>query len=50
MGDMLDFANLYPSLWNLIEVGLMAVIFISVMKWLTARYQIPGVSDVFASI
>lgn len=47
---MLDFANIYPSLWNLIQVGLMAVIFISVMKYLTAKFQIPGVSDVFASI
>ena len=50
MGDMLDFANIYPSLWNLIQVGLMSVIFISVMKFLTAKWQIPGVSDIFASI
>lgn len=48
--DMLDFSNVYPSLLNLVQVGLMAVIFISVMKWLTARYRVPGVSDVFASI
>lgn len=47
---MLDFANLYPSLWNLVQVGLMSVIFISVMKWVTAKYRLPGVSDVFASI
>lgn len=47
---MLDFSNVYPSLLNLVQVGLMAVIFISVMKWLTARYRVPGVSDVFASI
>ena len=50
MGGMLDFANLYPSLWNLIEVGLMSTIFLVVMKWLTVRYEIPGVSSIFASI
>lgn len=50
MQDILDFANIYPNMVNLITIGLMATIFISVMKWLTARYQVPGVSDVFASI
>lgn len=47
---MLDFANVYPSLWNLIQVGLMATIFLTVMKYLTAKFRVPGVSDVFASI
>jgi hypothetical protein len=47
---MLDFANVFPSLWNLITVGTMAVIFISVMKWLTNVYNIPGLSDLMASI
>lgn len=50
MKDMLEFGNIYPNLLNLVQVGLMAVIFISVMKWLTAIWQVPGVSDVFASI
>ena len=48
--DILDFSNVYPSLLNLVSVGLMAVIFIAVMKYLTAKYRVPGVSDVFASI
>lgn len=50
MPNVLDFGNVYPSLLNLVTVGLMAVIFISVMKWLTNRYSVPGVSDLMASI
>lgn len=50
MGELLDFGNVYPSLLNWTVVGLMAVTFITVMKWLTARYQIPGFSDLMASI
>lgn len=50
MGDMLDFGNIYPSLLNWLLIGISAVTFISVFKYLTAMYQIPGVSDVFASI
>lgn len=48
--DLLDFGNVYPSLLNLITVGLMSVIFISVMKWLTNRYRVVGLSDLMASI
>lgn len=48
--DILDFGNVYPSLLNLVTVGLMSVIFISVMKWLTARYRVPGLSDLVGSI
>jgi hypothetical protein len=47
---MLDFSNVYPSLLNLMVVGMMSVIFISVMKYLTNLYQIPGLSDLMASI
>lgn len=50
MDDILDFANIYPSMLNLIVVGLMATIFISIMKYITNRWPIPGVSDLFASI
>lgn len=50
MADMLDFSNVYPSLWNLIVVGLMSVIFITVMKYITNLYNIPGVSNVMAAI
>lgn len=48
--DMLDFGNVYPSLLNLVITGLMATIFIVVMKWVTNMYRVPGLSDLFASI
>lgn len=45
------FANVYPSLLNLCIVGMMATIFISVMKFVTAKWPIvPGARDLFASI
>ena len=50
MGDILDFGNIYPSVLNWALVGIMAVTFISIFKFLTAKYQVPGVSAVFASI
>jgi len=50
MGDVLDFGNVYPSVLNTVVVGLMAVIFISVMKFLTNRWPVPGISDLMASI
>lgn len=48
--DILEFGNIYPNMVNLVTVGLMAVIFITVMKYLTAKFQVPGVSDLMASI
>lgn len=50
MDDILDFGNIYPSVLNWMLVGIMAVTFIVTFKFLTAKYRIPGVSDVFASI
>jgi hypothetical protein len=50
MGDLLDFGNVYPSVLNWMLVGIMAVTFIATFKFLMARYRVPGVSDVFASI
>ena len=47
---MIDFANVYPSVMNLVVVGMMATIFISVMKFLTNRWPVPGLSTLFASI
>lgn len=45
------FANVYPSALNVAIVGLMATIWIVLMKWLTARYPIvPGLRDLYASI
>lgn len=42
------FANVYPSILNIIVVTMMAVIGINVGKWLTAKYNIPGLSQLFA--
>ena len=47
---LLDFGNVFPSVLNTVVVGSMAVIFISVMKYLTALYNIPGLSSLMASI
>lgn len=48
--NVLDFSNVYPSLMNLIVVGMMAVIFISVSKFLLARWPVPGLTDLIGSI
>jgi len=47
---VIDFANVYPSVLNLVVVGMMATIFISVMKFLTNRWPVPGISTLMASI
>lgn len=45
------FANIYPNALNLFIVTFMAMIGITVVKWLTARYDIiPGLRDLAASI
>lgn len=44
------FANVYPSILNVAIVGLMATLWIAVMKWLTNKYSVPGVSALYASI
>lgn len=50
MGEFLDFGNIYPNALNFATVGIMAVVFISVMKFLTTKYNIPGISSLLASI
>lgn len=47
---MLDFGNVYPSVMNWVVIGLMAITFISAMKFLTAKWNIPGISDLVGSI
>jgi len=47
---LLDFGNVFPSVLNTIVVGSMAVIFISIMKYVTALYKIPGISELMSSI
>lgn len=44
------FANIYPSVLNIIIVTLMAVIGIAGGKFVLAKFQVPGLSDLFASI
>lgn len=46
----LDFANVLPSVPNLILVGLQAAIFIALMKWITVRYSIPYLGPFFAGL
>jgi hypothetical protein len=45
-----DFADLKPSVLNWFISGIMAVTFILAMKFLTARYNIPYLSETFAAI
>lgn len=44
------FANVYPSILNVAIVGTMATIWIAVMKWLTSKYNVPGLSTLYGSI
>lgn len=46
----IDFANAKPSVINWLIVGLMAVTFILFMKWVFAKWTVPGLSEIFASI
>ncbi len=46
----LDFADVKPSLLNWVVIGLMAVTFILVAKWLMMKWPIPGLSDVITAV
>lgn len=46
----LDFAEVKPSLLNWAIIGLMAVTFIAFAKFVSAKWSIPGVSDLVGSI
>ena len=45
-----EFADVKPSVLSWIIVGLMAVTFIAVAKWATARWPVPGLSSMIAAI
>ena len=45
----LDMADVKPSLLSWVIVGLMSVTFIVFMKYVTEKYHIPGISEVFAA-
>jgi len=42
-----DMADVKPSLMSWMIVGIMAVTFIVFMKYLTARYPVPGLTPFF---
>lgn len=46
----LDFADVKPSVISWIIVGLMAVTFIAMLKFLSNKFPLPGVSDVINTI
>ena len=45
-----DVADVRPSLLSWATVGVMAVTFIAFMKFILAKWPIPGVSSVFALV
>ncbi len=47
---MLDMADVRPTLTSLVIVTLMAVVGISLLKWLVAKYPVPGLSDVVNAV
>jgi hypothetical protein len=44
-----DLADVKPSVLSFLTVGIMALLFVTLGKYLTAKYYIPGVSEVFAA-
>lgn len=46
----LDLTQIKPDMFNLVTVGLMAVIFITFCKFLFAKWQVPGFSELFGSL
>jgi hypothetical protein len=38
-----------PTVYNVIFIGISAVIVIALGKFITAKYKIPGLSDLFAA-
>ncbi len=45
-----EFADVKPSVLSWIVVGLMAVTFIAVAKWATAKWPVPGLTPLMAAI
>lgn len=46
----LDFADIKPSVLNLLLVTFMAAVGLSAMKYISARFNIPGFRELFGSI
>lgn len=45
----LDMADVKPSVISFLTVGIMALLFLTLGKYLTAKYNIPGISAIFAA-
>ncbi len=43
---VLDMAEIKPSVYNWVAVGLMALTFIVLAKWVLAKYPVAGLSDI----
>jgi hypothetical protein len=43
-------ADVKPSVLSFLIVGLMAVIFISLGKFITSKYDIPGLTQLFQAV
>jgi hypothetical protein len=46
----LDMADVKPSLLSWVVVGLMAVTFIAVAKWVLNRWTVPGLTELINSV
>ncbi len=47
---MLEMADVKPSVLNFVIVGLIAVTFVVLGKFLFTRYHVPGVSELFQAV
>jgi hypothetical protein len=43
-----DMADVKPTFLSWVTVGIMSVTFIVLMKYFTAKYQVPGLTQFFA--
>lgn len=50
MPMQLDLADVKPSVQSFIVVGLMAVLFIALMKVVVNRWKIPGLTDLVNTV
>jgi len=46
----LDFADIKPSMINLFIVTLMAIVGITILKFVFSKYPVPGVSDIVMAV
>lgn len=46
----LDFADIRPSVFNFAQITIIAILGIVLLKFITARYRIPGVSELVHAV